>query len=527
MWRNPRLYDFVDHGLSHSFSDLIKATEILKFLSPDGYTGGPYSRLSNLEKSVLGIAALVHDVGMQYEKCPAHDAAPLTKEEIRKRHPELGFDMLSEAIEGKFSGRGGPNLPGDAGDAWILEIAGTIGFAHSGDTFWNQLAENHWDDVGSAGDLLRPRLLAGAVRLADEIDNAYPRVQEFNRWTASGVSDLTKAHWAACYYIQDVRIKVPGSGAVVIEVRWRVPRDSPKEEIALIRALLHDFRRIRMEQEAAKVESWLRPREDAPNAVVRITFGEEPMPARISRMPESVLAFIRENVVSIPALKPLPPPIIHQIDLNPYLLSAREALFRANSSQVMWTPDHVALRTGWHSSRYYQCRQLLTEASLMDQLTLGLAELYRPRGFTDILAVGSSGIRLGSVLALALGCRFQFTFSQRDIKSGLSSQAGYTPYETDIEFSSESRVLIVDDIIGVGSVVSEIYARLQALPETPSYVRVFCLLSLGREKVQLDETEQYEVDYLLDEPSVEYWKEDEDHYCEECRGRGWIVDRED
>lgn len=526
VWESPRLYDFTDHGLTHSAMNCQLSQAIFGFL-PDEL------RLTPLERTVLGIASLVHDIGMQYPKYQ-EPGKGLSDEEVRKAHTTLGFEMLRAALNGRFkSERGGPDLKRDA-EGWLFDQAGTVGFAHSGDLFWQELDKDIYRDREEGNvQLYRPRLLAAGLRLADECHCAWTRISNFARLDSPQLNSVSKTHWAACFYVRDIAIQTPGTGGLIVTLAWRVPRKSTSEQRELIRTLLTEFRGRRIREEMSRVKKWLRGREHSQAVVCEFDMAPEPEEVEIDFPPAAVLAEVRgltrahakpaQGTVTVPILQ-----VDQQVggggalmDLATSEASKINALVTEAELFLSTTPDaireHTALCTGWHTSLYVRCRELLARKRFVDGLVGCLTQRYRSLGITDVLAVGTSGIRIGLPLSVILDVRFHFTFSRIEIATSHGRHASHTDYETEVTLEPGARLLLVDDILGVGSVIREVCQQLRREPDGAEIVRAFCLYSLGDTKSALEGLDGLEVDCLVRCPQVGYWRQHHDsELCDEC-----------
>lgn len=528
VWREPQLYDFVDHGVEHSFQDLRLAEEVLAFL--------PRSRrLSALERAILGASSLFHDVGMQYGKYPCADR-PLPKEDVRRLHAELGFEMIRDALASTFkTKRGGPELSQDATVRWCLDQAAWIGAAHSGEKYFSELAKPYHRERPEGNEALyRPRLLAAALRLGDELHCSYTRIVNFSRMDSPTIAAITKAHWAACYYVNALEVTPTGTGGIVIGIHWRVPRDADVEDQRVIRILLGDFREKRIREEAERVRAWLTTTTTGTSCLVRVEMDESPERTLMEPLPRSVRTYVESNLLPVLSGQRTEP-AVRGLGGLPLADGGVEQLHaEANGflhSGLGYATQHTALRTGWHTSKYLRCRDLLTNRAFVGRLCQVLARRYQELEVTDLLAIGTSGIRIGTKLAHLLGVRFHYTFNNLRVGTGAQAYGGYTDYEREVAFTQNARILVVDDIVGVGTVLEEVYKQVGEGANSGGIARCFCLYSVGDMKKALEGIADPQVEYLVSYPDVDYTKEGDDGFCEVCRGvpaslrreneRGW------
>lgn len=64
----------------------------------------------------------------------------------------------------------------------------------------------------------------------------------------------------------------------------------------------------------------------------------------------------------------------------------------------------------------------------MDDLCHELAEFYSQYKISDILAIGTSAIRLGGLLSFLLRAKLSYTFGKVNIESTLIGKDDYTDY---------------------------------------------------------------------------------------------------
>lgn len=146
IWKSPQLYNFVDHGIDHSYNNCEKTLDLLKFL-PAQFD------LSPAERCIIGIASLLHDVGMQRNKFFPADI--LSNDEIRKKHTTLGYLLYTTALnQSEASKIGISHISCNPNDKWFLEFAAKVAFSHSGNEFLLPLLkETPWNS-GSGDQLI-------------------------------------------------------------------------------------------------------------------------------------------------------------------------------------------------------------------------------------------------------------------------------------------------------------------------------------------------------------------------------------
>lgn len=522
VWITPNHGDFVDHGIDHSYEVLHKALKLLETILR---AMPPEKQLSDMEKLVLALAALIHDTGMQADKY-LPPTKRLSLDGARQEHVQRGQALLQAALGGDSEFKGLPTLRDLRHSSEVLWKAGIVGFAHSGQHVWSEVERNsEYDDAGWDEMPLRVRMLAAALRLADELDNGYSRVPELSRVTSVALDAETAAHWCACYYIDEVRIHSPATG-VAIEIVMRAPKGAPEEDKTLILELIRDLRLRRMEEERQRVGKWLCPPGDRP-AVIEIKLGGVMREQMIDGLPQSVADYLETKAMRTAANR-------EALSIVPLIAKQTTELARAaeilrfscdtmRASQI----GHFALRTGWHTNRYFDLSAVLADAKFQEYVTVGLVSLYKGQGLQQIISVGTAGLQIGNPLALALGCHHDFTFAQNELALSPSRMSReYSIQERTLTLREGARTLVVDDIIGVGSAAVEVCGRLAVDKREPKVTSVFTLLSLGRDKNSLGVLDDVKVTSLLEMPDVDYWRENAAGECAFCKGVGVEVRRE-
>lgn len=518
LWLRPKMYDFVDHGIDHSYAVLQKALEISSKL------GRPLGELSPLERLVLGIGALIHDVGMQYQQYPIPGAQKKTAVNVRRHHTQLGFEMVTDARDGKFHNlRGGPELALENRYGTFLHYGCVVAFAHSGDEYWKRLVRpDYAERTEGSQQILRLRYLAALIRLADELHVEYTRIPELNFIQSPLLDAEGRAHWAACYYTQEIRISSPGTGGLYMYMHWRVPENATDEDVDIIRTLLQDLRERKTNQEIQLVRQHLKLSDSGDPCFLEFKLEGDPLHCVIDPPPDEVRAFVREKLqpIRFGAQEPSP---VNQLSASEKADGVRrhaEGFFLEGRGVES---GHWGLRTGWHTDKYVRCRELCEDVTFVRKLVAALTQHYANSGITEVVAIGSSAIRVGSVLALALNAKsFSYTFAD-DSSSG---EHQYLDYETDLSGPDGGNVLIVDDIVGVGSVLQEVAGRLTSRVMPPKRIEAFALYSLGDLKSFLSGLADVHVTCLASFPDVKYWHASpENGLCQECEKHPAILSR--
>ena len=508
VWQQPMLYKFVDHGLGHSYRVLRKSLELAEIVART-------KSLCVYERVILGMTALLHDIGMQYGKY--YPKEKLLPEEIRKRHCELGMKMVDDYLKCDRSVRLPEFVKREDPYLKYLDEAATIAFAHADDKKWQNLCGETFEERAEGTDrFLRPQLLAALLRFGDELDMNSERVSDINLIKVEDyLSPEEKAHWCACYYVSDTRIESPESGGARIEIAWRVPKDASQSKRSGIRTLISQFRLQKTTEELSRVEKYLVPRGQATLPVINVSMSPNPVPEYIDSLPDEVLKYI--DSITRP-----PTEISSQIrPLGNMDEVKRLAVDFFETERPTMFQGHVALRTGWHTNQFLQCRTLVAKRAFAVGLARALSQdkEFREAHFTDVLAYGTSSIRIGSIVALALGAQLSYTFYEGD--------PSYMPYERSYSLPPGHRILVIDDILSVGTIANK---KLKEVLKkySPEQLYFFVIYLLGKQtKLDPEIEEKVNIRYLVQIPTVSYYKEGPDGLCEDCRNDPGRLTREE
>jgi len=181
-WRG-NIPDFTDHGRGHSNRVLERLESILPKQE---------ERTAKLEKQMwwgsillLLYATELHDVGLGFN---ARAGIPLSPEEVRHQHPELG----KEFVEVNWDLL---NLP----DKRFGEVLGQIIKYHTKSTNIQSIPETF--EVIQTVPL---RLLVALIRLADSLDCDFRRAQWYNEDYRIYPDEVTRTHQRACELVDSV-----------------------------------------------------------------------------------------------------------------------------------------------------------------------------------------------------------------------------------------------------------------------------------------------------------------------------------
>lgn len=211
-WETALIQHYTRHGIDHS-ERIIDALGSLLIDYP--------SLLNDYECFVLISAAYLHDIGMQ---SPTHAGLPLKIEysldemnKIRENHNISSAKMIEESVSGK--------LKITFGLGECKEFAKSIAIISK---YHRNIDINQLKDSSIAGKEIKLPLLASLLRLADELDSDYRRVN-MKKLMIKDIPMESKYHWWCHYYVQSIYIK---SGCINIFFRFPEEyRDSTLENL--------------------------------------------------------------------------------------------------------------------------------------------------------------------------------------------------------------------------------------------------------------------------------------------------------
>lgn len=241
-WDKPLLTQYTDHTIEHSKRVIDLLDELTRLLPrPD--------RLNDNEAYVLLAAALLHDIGMQYlaffedeaacavfsradiEKALASDDA--RRDLLRARHHLVGAQWIRDTV-------GAECIRKDL----IEEVAEVV----KGHT---RVSLDAYEDHRKAGGPMRVRLLAALLRLADELDLDYRRV-DLRELDWAPISSESKAHWWRCHYVESVDIDKLGR----IQITFRFSNDDSVQVQEIVRSLVLDGVQRTMQDDNTRRMLW-------------------------------------------------------------------------------------------------------------------------------------------------------------------------------------------------------------------------------------------------------------------------------
>lgn len=95
---------------------------------------------------------------------------------------------------------------------------------------------------------------------------------------------------------------------------------------------------------------------------------------------------------------------------------------------------------------------------------------------------------------------------------------------TEVTPFDNGNILLIDDILGVGSVIYDVIAKLKSSDKPPKNIRAFTIYSLGDVKKLIEGLADVEIDYLVSFPDVDYREEDKvTRRCSICKDHPEII----
>lgn len=240
IWKQPWLRHYTFHGIGHSD----RVIEILKRLLEQSQ-----EQLTNDECYVLVCAALLHDIGMQDQKFLKRALVKdrYTPQEIRvaRSNPEKREQIMREchhliSVERIASELGDKVLEGE----FIDQIAQVVR-AHTKESL------DSYEDETKGSQPMRLRMLAGLLRLADELDCDYRRVN-LAELEQSTIPVRSQGHWWKCHCVESVDIACDGC----IQLAFRFAEDELDQVARIVPTLVIEGLRHKLESAAVLRVLW-------------------------------------------------------------------------------------------------------------------------------------------------------------------------------------------------------------------------------------------------------------------------------
>ena len=527
----PEFSKYPDHGLDHSYRVIEYALKVSKELIP------PENRLSRLEKMTLGCAALVHDIGMQWTKFYPRE----NKNYVRKNHCYFGnrlFELICSNEEEDEEERKGINLPnlGIPEDLLILNGGiihriSLVAFLHhpeedidSPNLRWDILNNPEYNaDYYFPGNIpYRTKLLSALLRFGDELDMDYRRLNgDIGRIESKFLKPDNKLHWISCLYTQKITINHLESNNLEILLSWAAV-DNDKQ-ISLVRKILHEIREYHFNEEVKHIAPYLIWSENTPPPTLKFRLSDQPerfskkLLGRFSIPPKLEDHLNKSLKKTLEEFEKNKPANLIQLKENRFSKKAKQIADRFLQSEEGIIHKHYALKTQWHTDKYIKCRELVAEPEFTESLVKGLAEHFKKCKFTRIVAQGTSAIRIGSILSATLGTKFSYANGNIKFQSEVLNSEDFKEYERIATISPSDKILILDDIIGIGNVFSDSINQLIKMNLPCENITFFYIYSVGYEKKVIRKFRDVKVYYLTAYTNVAYWKENKKGRCKICK----------
>lgn len=527
IWKSPDLKNYTKHNLDHSgkiISYFLKVDELFKW--------------SDYEKLIFSIAALIHDIGMQYNEWGPHEGfpdkgipkPPLEPTDIRNYHVDIGYEFFMKYIIIKDSF---PEVPplcdfNSYGQRNAIYYAGYIASAHSGKRYIEDIKNDRTFDTRDDFEegVFRPRLLAALLRLFDELDNNYHRIFQPNLIHSWKIDETTKSHWLACLFVENTKLIIEGKNLKII-IDWWVPPNTDKVRTSKIYEMIRSMREGKIRNEISFINQFLTDcKEPKPYDVISIEpLDPTPRTCGLFNFNESLdqaidLAITKKNnVIGLSTVER--PNEINPDDTKKEADSFKTSIknggklhrkqkledelkewFNKNKESG---GHYILVNNNEHTDTYLKCRSLVSNQHLLLHVASRIFKSYKNKNIKCILAVGTSAIPLAVNLALRFNCSVTFTVSSvKNDPNNPSEPKSYHPMEIIPLITDCDTLLIIDDVISGGSVVKNILDLVSTIIRLPATIYHHAIFRLGDRKYDSDiRIKKYS--YILHIPDVNYY----------------------
>lgn len=471
VWEHTDNENYTDHGIKHSISIInifLKFDQIYEW--------------SKYEKLIFSIAALIHDIGMQYNvfkgfapKVFSKYGKNLSQDKIREIHAELCYYLIENEI-GLNRKKKFPDQIQKRNE--ILNWAAHIAAAHSGKKFLEVIASDSptWEEKNEFENSyrFRPRLLAGMLRICDDLDANHTRIIQFERIKSWTINDTSKLHWFACFFVERVKIEIVEKRIALINFKIRVPKDSNKHQIELIKKLLRKFRENKLSEEINIVDFFYN---NCSEDKYKMTYSISPIynenPSKFEFiLDDDDIKFLEKKVLQLKNIKIFnksdadfinkkhEDKELRKIKKNNLISSKRKIAnyvkrsFKLDYALNKWLEEngesgHFELINGEHTDMYIYCRTLVSNPELLSDICERIYEFHKNHNIHRVLAVGTSAIPIASQLSYRLKCFSTFTMLRK-------KERYYYPSEVYPILDNNENLLIIDDVISGGKVAQQV-----------------------------------------------------------------------
>ena len=522
-WKQIKLEHFTNHNLAHSL-------KIIDYF----YQLEPLYKWSQYEKFIFVTAALIHDIGMQYNdwksskpNIKGFPAQPLSNDLVRKQHAELGFKLINSILRKNYEFLfPGEILFGQQGQNTSLYHASYIAFSHSGNLILKKLIqESTWKSREIGGETFRPRLLAGTLRLCDEFDSDYQRILQPEKIYSWDLSPDSKRHWLACLFVENTSLKIENN-VVKINIFWQVPDDADEELQKNIKLIISKMREVKIKHEIGVVRKFYETCDE--HQLIR-EYSLNKLPPQPIKFPFKITPEIKTLINQ--TLKNSSQYVTKSIsgvtrtssdifDKSPIIPQRKEANLELALSE--WfdenkeTGHYELINNNEHTDTYLNCRTLVSDQTLLRLIAEKILLTHNSHNINSVLAVGTSAIPLSVILAYRLKAAVTFTVSRVKFSKKIDeANPSYTPIEMIPCIENNSNLLIIDDVISGGNVTKDVLDLLHDdLNIKLNKIYHHAIFKLGNRKHIVDSRID-DYFYIIHKPEVMY--ADSPQSCPMCQ----------
>jgi orotate phosphoribosyltransferase len=491
IWENVDLDNYTDHSLKHSLAIIDYFLQLDKSV----YNWSSYERF------IFAISSLIHDIGMQYNKWGFSvelsdlPKPPLSPNDIRKYHTITGFELIEKQFK-NGSLKGFPKRFFDNkswGQSNAIFHAQYIAFAHSGEKYLNKLliGGNTWKMRGDyQGGVFRPRLLAGTLRMCDELDADFERIPQPNRIEACNLGETTRTHWFSCLFVEKTELEI-GKEAIYINIKWQVPSKSTGKQCKLIKDFLRRKREIKIQREIYFINKFYEKCNERCHCKISKNIYVNPLSIEpiLTKFPidYNIINKLlkksekKRSQTTIPEFRIFK----EKLTMNKEYLSEGfyeteeyiKQITRVKSLKLdilleNWFEEnresgHFELINGDHTDTYLYCRTLVSNQELLHKLTKHIWKLHKGHNIKNVLAIGTSAIPLAVNLSFRFRCFSTYTVWSRSFlknsqlgkinrKNIIKKRENYVFSELIPSIRDGENILIIDDVISSGRVVIDV-----------------------------------------------------------------------
>lgn len=536
IWCSDNLTSYTDHGIEHSKRIITYFLQL-----KDLYHWSDY------EKMLFAAAALIHDIGMQYKYWATVEGVSLglpqpslSNDNVRKNHSEIGYTLVKIQLNPLNCLKFPPALcdPNRHGHVNALNRAAHVAFAHSGDKYLNILREDEatWQSRHIEGHLYRPRLLAGTLRLYDELDGNYTRIPQPNRIYSWELDDTAKSHWLSCLFVEHTELTIDDP-VVRIKLRWQVPDDADDNLRRKILDLLKYMREAKIRNEIEVIRNFYDCCNELKHKKEFVVDTIDTEPAKfILSLDKSLVAAIdkaislKDSVIGSSTPKGVLAESIRKQQISTVSASIEGTQIRHYDSldeeledwfNINMESGHYELINKEHTDTYLKCRSLVSNQDLLRRIAAEIYKLHTDNNhqIDSVLAIGTSAIPLAVNVAFRLKCSVSFTFSKE--KLGPKDSPNYFPAEVMPSVRECNNLLILDDVISGGTVVTNVLNTIQEnFHKLPDNIYHHAIFRLG-EREHDKEKRIKKFYYLKHIRKVEYATTAEE--CSSCKNNIQLI----